>query len=429
MLKKTTLFILSKLSKLIITKHKPFVIGITWTVGKTTASNFTYEFLSNLYSKDVYISPYDYNWEFWLPLTILQSKSPNKNVFLWILVFIKSIYLYFNKNYPKYLILEYWIDHIGEMEFLTDIVKPDIAILLNISPNHVMQFPDYSDYIKEKILLWKVSKKVIYNSDDENLSKYLKKLPNSYSFSAKNESSNLFAKNIESSISWLNFSICDSSNCTEVNYSILGDHQVYNILPVFLLWELLNINLEKVKDILKEVHPQKWRWTILKGVRDSIIIDWSYNWWFASISSWVKYIQNLEWDFNKILFLWEMRELWNESKKIHTELVDILLNSWYNYLVLVWEEMKKYVYESIKEKLWEGNVFYYNSSKDAWNKVREIIKSTETKSIIYVKWSQNTIFLEEWIKNFLFDMQDSKKLCRQSDNWLKIKEDFFSHIL
>lgn len=429
MLKNITLQILSKLARLIINKHKPFVVWITWTVGKTTTTNFVYEFLINLYSKDVYISPYDYNWEFWLPLTILQSKSPNKNIFLWIVVFLKAIYLYFNKNYPKYLILEYWIDHIGEMEFLTNIVKPDIAILLNISPNHVTQFPDFKDYINEKVLLWKVSKKVIYNSDDDNLFKYFKKIPNSYSFSAKNESSNLFAKNIESSITWLNFSICDTANCIDVEYSILGDHQVYNILPVFLLWEILNISLDKVKEILKEVHPQKWRWTILKWVCDSIILDWSYNWWFTSISSWIKYIQSIEWDFNKILFLWEMRELWNESKKIHTELSNILLNSWYDFLVLVWEDMKNYVYEIIKEKLWEKYVFYYNSSRDAWNKVREIIKATDKKSIVYVKWSQNTIFLEEWIKNFLFDMQDSKKLCRQSNKWLRIKEDYFSHIL
>jgi len=429
MFKKIILYVLSKLATMVINKHKPFVIWITWTVGKTTTTNFVYEFLSKIYQNEVYMSPYDYNWEFGLPLTILKSKSPNKNIFLWIIVFLKSIFLYFSNKYPKYLVLEYWIDHIWEMEFLVNIVKPDIWIILNISPNHVTQFPDYNDYINEKILLWKSSKKVIYNQDDENLVRFFAWKSNSVAFSLLNSKSNMFAKNIDSTVNWLNFTICEQDNSIDVSYSILWDHQVYNILPVFLLWKILNINLEKTREVLNEVHPQKWRWTILKWVHDSIIIDWSYNWWFLSISSWVRYIQKLSWEFNKILFLWEMRELWNESKKIHTELAELLKVGKYNYLVIVWDEMKKYVYDSVKSVLWENNIFYFKSSKDAWDKVREIIQSNELKSVIYVKWSQNTIFLEEWIKKFLFEMQDFKKLCRQSDKWLRIKEDFFSHIL
>jgi hypothetical protein len=48
---------------------------------------------------------------------------------------------------------------------------------------------------------------------------------------------------------------------------------------------------------------------------------------------------------------------------------------------------------------------------------------------VFVKWSQNTIFLEEWIKEFLFDLRDSSKLCRQSDEWLKIKKQFFETVI
>jgi len=109
----------------VIEKHKPIVVGITWTVGKTTTTHFIFEFMSSLFWESVYMSPYDYNWEYWMPLTVLQSKSPNRNPFLWILVFIKWFLLRFSTNYPRYLVLEYWIDHPGEMDFILKVARPD----------------------------------------------------------------------------------------------------------------------------------------------------------------------------------------------------------------------------------------------------------------------------------------------------------------
>jgi len=429
MLKKYILILLSKIAKLVINKHKPFVIGITWTVGKTTTTNFAYSFLRNIHKNDVYMSPYDYNWEFWLPLTILQCKSPNKNIFWWIIVFIKWIILAFKSNYPKYLVLEYWIDHKWEMKFLTDIVVPDIAIVLNVSPNHVTQFPDYNDYINEKTLLWKVAKKVIYNYDNEILLNIFAKTNNSYGYSTKNPATSLYWYNLTSDISGLKFNIKDDNEELEVEYNVLWSHQIYNILPTYLMWKLLGYSLFDIYKELKNIQPQKWRWTILKWVKDSIIIDWSYNWGFLSIVSWVEYIRSIEDTFNKILFLGEMRELWLESKKLHQELANNLLEWWFNYLVLVWDEMEKYVYESLSAKFSENKVFYFKSSKIAWEKIREIVLNEPIKSLIYVKWSQNTIFLEEGIKNFLWDIQDMFNLCRQSPKWLKTKEDFFTQII
>lgn len=427
-MKKILLMFLSFMAKTIINKHKPFIIWITWTVGKTTTTNFIYEFLKQIYVNEVYKSEFDYNWEFGLPLTILKSKSPNKNLFLWLLLFFKFLSLYLSKSYPKYLVLEYWIDRIWEMEFLVDIVKPNIAIILNISPNHVTQFPDYNDYIKEKITLWLNSDKVIFNFDDIELRKTFENKTWTLSFWLDK---NAFIKwsDLISDLNWLNFKISYDSELINVEFPLLWDHQVYNILPIFALWKLLNLNLEYVYKHLWNIETQKWRWTILKWIKDSIIIDWSYNWWFLSISSWVKYIKWIDWNYNKILFLWEMRELWSESKKLHTELAEILLQWWFNQIVLIWDEMNKYVYWTLLNKFWSGSVFYFKSSKDWGDKIRELIQKNENKSIIYVKWSQNTIFLEEWIKKFLFDAKDISKLCRQSDNWISKKEEFFSHVI
>lgn len=85
------------------------------------------------------ISPYHYNGEFGLPLSIIGARTGGKNPFLWIWVFIIAFSRLW-RSYPKYLILEYGIDHPGEMEFLLSIVHPDIGIISGVAPNHLEQF-------------------------------------------------------------------------------------------------------------------------------------------------------------------------------------------------------------------------------------------------------------------------------------------------
>src|SRR5690606_19703204 len=47
-------------------------------------------------------------------------------------------------------------------------------------------------------------------------------------------------------------------------------------------------------------------------------------------------------------------------------------------------------------------------------------------SLILVKGSQNTLYLEEAIKFLLVNQSDVKNLTRQEDYWMNIKKDFFS---
>lgn len=428
MLKNISLKLLSFLANSLVKKHKPFIIWITWTVGKTTSTNFVYEFLFYFFKNDVYKSEYDYNWEFWLPLTILKSKSPNKNIFLWFLLILNFLKLYFSNNYPKYLVLEYWIDRPWEMQFLANIAIPDIAIILNISPNHITQFSSFDEYISEKMYLSSVSANVIYNADDISIaSRINSSKSNKLSFWIKNNS-DFFAKNIFSTLENLSFDLLHNWEIFSTKFNIFWDFQVYNILPMFALSKLINIDIHSCLEALDNIHPLKWRSSILQWVNDSIIIDWSYNGGFASLSSWIDFVSSLQWDYTKILFIWDMRELWVESKKYHLEIASIINQEKIDYVVLVWDEMKKYVFDELNKKFGENKVFVYNNSRFAGDKVREIILEQNKKVVVYVKWSQNTIFLEEWIKKFLYSLQDVNKLCRQSQSWLAKKEDFFNNI-
>lgn len=438
-MKQFILTLLATLTKRIIKKHRPFIIGITGTVGKTTSTNFVYDFLRTLHGDRVYMSPYNYNGEYGIPMTILQTKSPNKNLFLWVWIFIKGIGMLLRKSYPRYLVLEYGIDHKGEMDFLVDIAPPDIAIILNISKNHVVSFPVFRDYVEEKMKLAKAAKRVIYNKDDKFIEGLLEKMDNKeiVSYGAKNQESDLYATDIHARLEDLSFSLVKGETSYEMHYPLIGEFQVYNILPVFALGVSLGMDIQSIQERLTNIHPQKGRGSVLKGVRESLIIDGSYNGGYNSISGGIGYLNGLEGDYNKILFLGDMRELGADSKELHTEIAEKIIASSVQSVVLVGEEMKRFVYPLVFEA-WKDpetqecdRVFSFLHSRLAGKKVRDIIMAApdDKKTVIFTKGSQNTIYLEEGIKEFLYDLRDVDKLCRQSDSWMDTKNHFFDSVI
>lgn len=76
------------LAKIILAKYKPDVIGITGSVGKTSAKEAIFTVLASKFSARKNIK--NYNNEIGAPLTIIGSKSPGKSIFGWFFCFFKS---------------------------------------------------------------------------------------------------------------------------------------------------------------------------------------------------------------------------------------------------------------------------------------------------------------------------------------------------
>ena len=223
----------------------------------------------------------------------------------------------------------------------------------------------------------------------------------------------------------ISFDIVYKNKEYNLKYDLIWEYQIYNILPLFLIGVELWIKIEEVIKLSKNIFAPEWRWTILKWINDSLIIDWSYNGWYKSISEWLKYLGNIADDYIKIAFLWDMRELWEKEEELHNHIIDEIINLKLDYIILVWKLFEKYTYEKLLKNLWNNKIYYFLDSRKAGEKINELLKITKKKSIIFAKWSQNTIFLEEWIKEFCLE-KENIKLVRQSESWQKIKKKFFT---
>ena len=84
--------------------------------------------------------------------------------------------------------------------------------------------------------------------------------------------------------------------------------------------------------------------------------------------------------------------------------------------------MREYLADELN-KIWypEEKLQVVDSISKVEKAISKILKNTDEKWIILFKGSQNTIFLEEAVKRFLKNSEDIQHLTRQSDWWLKKK--------
>src|SRR3990167_1386122 len=106
-MKKTIQNLITAKAKKLLAVHKPLIIAVTGSVGKTSVRNAIASVLSAKYRVGATIK--NYNNEFGVPLTILGAESPGKSVLGWLkIVFSRP------KTFPDVFVLEYGIDHPGD---------------------------------------------------------------------------------------------------------------------------------------------------------------------------------------------------------------------------------------------------------------------------------------------------------------------------
>ena len=129
----------------------PFTIGITGTNGKTTVTKLTHSILSRSYKVSTTIG--NFNNEIGLPLSILDSDDA--------------------QNIQK-CVYELGASRINDIKYLSNICKPDMTTLLNVSEAHLETFGDMNNLVKtkEEIFSNPNTKHVILNLDDKYFARW-----------------------------------------------------------------------------------------------------------------------------------------------------------------------------------------------------------------------------------------------------------------
>lgn len=285
------------------------IIGITGSCGKTTVKEMLYFFLSQFaYS---YKSPKSYNNNIGLPLSILNQPISS-----------------------KYSVYELGMNKIGEINYLSSILKPQVGIITNIAPAHIGKLRSLNNIFKAKSeLIANIQKggHIILNSDCKYFNK-LKKIAKKNKLKiitfGLEKKSDYYLKEFHNGYCYVK---CNK-NIVKFRLRNFSTAYIYNILIVLAVISLLNLNVKKIIKKFNNFKEIKGRGNLVK-VRNKnkkfMIIDDSYNSNPLSLKHSIQRLNIMDDQKfkNKIIILSEMLELGKHSNKYHLEISRIINKS------------------------------------------------------------------------------------------------------
>ena len=221
------------------------------------------------------------------------------------------------------------MDRKGEIDFLSQIIKPDIGIITNISYAHAKNFRTLFDIAKAKSeIIFNIKKNgtIVLNKDDkffDFFSKLAKKNNLNIISFGRHKNSNVNLSKIKKTKK--NYIIYVSVDSKIYNFKIDNNLLPYveNILASLAVCKSLNIIDQIKNNFFYNYKIPNGRGNIKKitiGSKKVNIIDESYNSNPLSLNFSIKKFDNLKINPNKkILLLGDMLELGKFSKKLHIE--------------------------------------------------------------------------------------------------------------
>jgi UDP-N-acetylmuramoyl-tripeptide--D-alanyl-D-alanine ligase len=421
-------FLLKVEAKLIVKKYKPTIIGITGNVGKTSTRKAIYTVIKEF--KKTRTSSKNFNNELGLPTTIITNKEGDYSFSFWLKVLFEGIIkiILKDKNYPEILIIEYGIDKPKDMDKLLEIAKPHIGVMTIIGkiPVHIEFFKNREEIVNEKakmISSLPLTGVAVLNEDSIDIQK-LKQKTKSYVITyGFKKNADIRIKKIETKINKKELKVTTTIKIAydkkeyEINLkNSAGKPLAYEVSAAFLVGLLFGIQPEKIADILsKSFEAQEGRGKILNGIKNSFIIDDTYNASPLSMEEALNTLKNIK-AKRKIAVLGDMLELGVYSLKAHEEIGKIAA-SICNLIITIGERGKIIGEAAIKSGFNKKNIYHFQKIEEVANFLKENIKKDD---LILLKASQG-VRLEKVVKEIIANKEDIKYLVRQSSKWLAKK--------
>ena len=343
----------------------PKLIAVTGSNGKTTVKQMISNVLS-LVGSTCYTKG-NLNNHIGVPLTLLALREHN-----------------------EYAVIEMGANHFGEIDHLSNLAEPEIAVITNAGPAHLEGFGTVAGVAQAKgeiIHGVRQGGTVVLNSDDPYLEVWLEK--------AKDLNVITFGFDMTSDIRGeiredQSLSVNVKDKTMIVSLPLPGKHNAYNALAAVAVATALNVDASEIKKGLENADQVHGRLQVKQGMLGATIIDDTYNANPASLNAAIQVLcaQKKEpW-----LVLGDMGELGEEAVAIHAQMGVMAKEAGVKKLFGLGELAKQAVDEF-------GENGHYFLKHDVLS--REILNQMKADCCILVKGSR-TMHMED-VVNFLIE--------------------------
>ena len=339
----------------------PF-IGITGSVGKTTAKEMVAAVLSSRFN--VLKTPANLNNEIGVPLTLLSLEEEHEAA-----------------------VIEMGISAFGEMSVLAGMVRPDICVMTNIGYSHLEALGDLDGVLREKSEVFRFMPEgshAVLNGDDEKLAGFdpgMDKI--TFGFT---DGCDYFCTGAEEhGTEKVLCEIQTPKGPISLTIPAFGRHMILGTMPGIIVGRLLGLSDEEIKSGILSYRPVGGR----ANVRDTgyiTIIDDCYNANPNSMSASILSLCGLP--GRRVAILGDMKELGRDSEKLHRDIGLLAGQAGVDCLICLGREAE-YIYKGYISGGFEAEAWHFPMKEALYSVLPSLIKKGDT---VLVKASHSMAF-------------------------------------
>ncbi|PRS11981.1 UDP-N-acetylmuramoyl-tripeptide--D-alanyl-D-alanine ligase [Bacillus paralicheniformis] len=367
-----TLEALQKLAKAYRHQLDVKVVGVTGSNGKTTTKDMIHAVLGTEYK--VHKTEGNYNNHIGLPLTILAMPEDT-----------------------EIAILEMGMSAKGEIDFLTRLARPDIAVITNIGESHLLELGSREGIAEAKLeIVNGLSKEgtLIYVGDEPLLAERLNQPPYETKTFGEDPAFDYQLEDMTQTEEGTAFRVRGIENRFFI--PVLGKHNVKNALAAIAAGDLLNVSRAHIAEGLTKLKVTEMRLELVKTPDGVAIINDAYNASPTSMKAAIELVEQIKGYGKKMLVLGDMLELGEGEKVFHEEIGQAVNPDSIDFL-FTYGELGAYIAKGALNHFPEHRVLHFNpENKDGLKKTLK--EKANTGDLILVKASRG-MRLEDVIKD------------------------------
>lgn len=313
------------------------VIAVTGSVGKTSTKDIIAAVLSAKFN--VHKTQGNFNNDIGLPLTLFNLQETNEIV-----------------------ILEMGMNHFNEINYLSKIAQPDIAVITNIGVSHIENLGSQEGILKAKLEILEGLKEeglLILNGDDALLSTVAYDKLLTY---GKRDSNAYRAESIKMQGDKISATLITPQDTYEVTLNALGEHMIYNGLVAVAIAEYFGLTKEEILAGFLNYTTSKMRMNKIEAENGLILIDDTYNASPDSMCAALKVLESYESKGKKIAVLGDMFEMGAFAPKYHKQVGQQAAQSKIDLLCTI-GELAYAIHEGANTKVSDIEKYHYKTNE------------------------------------------------------------------
>ncbi len=406
--------ILSNQVKRLRANHAFRIVAVVGSIGKTSTKLAIAEMLETRLK--VRYQNGNYNDSVSVPLVFFGHTMPALWNFAAWLYIIVSNEIQIRRRYPyEAVIVELGTDGPGQISEFASYLKVDVGVITAVAPEHMEFFADLDAVATEEWAIAGFSKVVLANKD---------LMPAEHQYSHNSiiwygfeSATNYTLSIISQSPKGFTFEIKHNGSAfVRTTYPAFSKFQLYSITAAAVIAAAFGFSEKDIRLSTGAISPVSGRMQRLRGLNNSTIIDDTYNASPAAVEEALLSLYDIPAP-QHIALLGMMNELGEISEAEHRAIGKLCDPSKLDLVVTLGKHANLFIAPEARAR--GCTVVEYSDAREAGLHIANVIKEG---AVILAKGSQNGVYAEEAVKQFLEDPHDARKLVRQSKAWLKKKD-------